>query len=172
MTLPSDEILLAQFAKGDREAFDRLTRRYTGPLDAYFRRRLPDDGRGEELRQETLLALYAILPSYREVGRFRSLVFSIAYRKLVSSRRGEVPRSPFPDNAPAAPRAVDAFEVREAVARLPEGLREALLLTRFEGLSAVEAGEVLECSAEAVRARVYRATAVLAKRFTESGRKK
>ena len=93
MALPSDEFLLSAFARGDRDAFDRLTARYSGVLDAYFRRRLPDDGRVEELRQETLLALYALLPSYEEKGRFRSLLFSIAYRKLVSSRRSERPGS-------------------------------------------------------------------------------
>src|ERR1700693_194519 len=91
MALPSDEFLLSAFARGDRDAFDRLTARYSGVLDTDVRRRLPDDGRVEELRQETLLALYALLPSYEEKGRFRSLLFSIAYRKLVSSRRAGKP---------------------------------------------------------------------------------
>jgi hypothetical protein len=41
MALPSDEFLLFAFARGDREAFDRLTARYSGILDSYFRRHLP-----------------------------------------------------------------------------------------------------------------------------------
>lgn len=65
MALLSDEFLLSAFARGDRDAFDRLTARYSGVLDSYFRRRLPDDGRVEELRQETLLALYALLQGLR-----------------------------------------------------------------------------------------------------------
>jgi DNA-directed RNA polymerase specialized sigma24 family protein len=91
LALLSGEFLLSAFARGDRDAFDRLTARYSGVLDSYFRRRLRDDGRVEELRQETLLALYSVLPSYEEKGRFRSLLFSIAYRKLASSRRSEKP---------------------------------------------------------------------------------
>src|SRR5947207_15662753 len=133
MALPSDEFLLSAFARGDRNAFDRLTARYSGVLDSYFRRRLPDDGRVEELRQETLLALYSLLPSYKEKGRFRSLLFSIAYRKLVSSRRSEKPSVALAEEL-AGPPDAGAFEVRAAVQRLPESLREALLLTRFEGL--------------------------------------
>src|ERR1700693_2095565 len=134
MALPSDEFLLSAFARGDRDAFDRLTARYSGVLDSYFRRRLPDDGRVEELRQETLLALYSLLPSYEERGRFRSLVFSIAYRKLVSSRRSERPAVALPEELPGGAPDAGAFEVRAAIAELPEPLREALLLTRFEGL--------------------------------------
>src|SRR6266567_6048680 len=129
MALPSDEFLLAAFAKGDRDAFDRLTARYGSVLDAYFRRRLPDDGRVEELRQETLLALYSLLPSYEEKGRFRALLFTVAYRKLISARRQEHPAVELPMELPAAGHELAVFEIRSAVAALPEGLREALLLT-------------------------------------------
>ena len=172
MAVPSDEFLLSAFARGDGDAFDRLTARYSGVLDAYFRRRLPDDGRVEELRQETLLALYSLLPSYEEKGRFRSLLFSIAYRKLVSSRRSEKPVVALSDELPAGAQDAGAFEVRAAVETLPEPLREALLLTRFEGLPAAEAGEILGCSPDAVRARVCRARSFLARRLNPVTRRK
>ncbi|SRR6266545_544848 len=172
MVLPSDEFLLAAFAKGDRDAFDRLTARYSGVLDSYFRRRLPDDGRAEELRQDTLLALYALLPSYREQGRFRSLLFSIAYRKLVSSRRSEKESSPLSHDLPGRSEDAGVIGIRAALSSLPEPLREALLLTRLEGLPAAEAGEVLGCSADAVRARVCRARSLLARRLSISRRKR
>jgi RNA polymerase sigma-70 factor (ECF subfamily) len=171
MALPSDEFLLSAFARGDRDAFDRLTARYSGVLDAYFRRRLPDDGRVEELRQETLLALYALLPSYVEKGRFRSLLFSIAYRKLISSRRSEKPVTPLPEDLPAGEADPGGFEVRAAVEKLPEALREALLLTRFEGLPASEAGEILGCTADAIRARAFRARTLLARRLNPASRR-
>jgi RNA polymerase sigma-70 factor, ECF subfamily len=173
MTLPSDELLLAAFTNGDRSAFDRLTARYTSVLDAYFRRRLPDDGRVEELRQETLLAVFALLPSYEERGKFRPLLFSIAYRKLVSSLRSQKETVPLPEELPARTEEGAALDVRSALLGLPEPLREALLLTRVEGLTCVEAGEVLGCSADAVRARVCRARSLLACRLSPgSWRKK
>jgi RNA polymerase sigma-70 factor, ECF subfamily len=164
MAIPSDEFLMASFTKGNRSSFDRLVSRYSSILDAYFRRRLPDDGRVEELRQETLLAIYSLGTSYREKGRFRSLLFSIAYRKLVSARRAEKPMEPVTDEL-AAPVAPDSLPIRRALAELPEPLRETLMLKFFEGLTAAEAGEVLECSAEAVRARVFRAKSILARRL-------
>jgi RNA polymerase sigma-70 factor (ECF subfamily) len=166
MALPSDELLLAASARGDERAFEKLVARYSGLLDAFFRRRLPDDGRVEELRQETLLALHALLPSYRERGRFRQLVFSIAYRRLASARRAERPSTPLSAEIAATGPDQVALEVQAAVRALPEGLREALLLTRLEGMTAAEAGQILGCSAEAVRARVCRARTLLAQRLS------
>jgi RNA polymerase sigma-70 factor (ECF subfamily) len=170
MALPTDENLLAASARGDSEAFGRLASRYGGPLDAYFRRRLPDDGRVEELRQDTLLAVLSLLPSYREEGRFRSLVFTIAYRKLASELRGRMAAAPLPESLAdhGASSGTVALEVRSALASVPEPLREALLLTALDGLSSAEAGEVLGCSAEAVRARVCRARTALAQALCRS----
>ena len=44
------------------------------------------------------------------------------------------------------------------------------MLKYFEGLSAAEAGEVLGCSPEAVRARVYRARSILARQLDQTRR--
>jgi RNA polymerase sigma-70 factor (ECF subfamily) len=163
MALPTDENLLAESARGDADAFGTLASRYGGMLDAYFRRRLPDDGRVEELRQDTLLALFSLLPSYRERGRFRSLVFTIAYRKLASELRGRPAAEPLADDlADRSTGGEERVAIRAALASISDGLREALLLTALDGLSSAEAGEVLGCSGEAVRARVCRARSALA----------
>jgi RNA polymerase sigma-70 factor, ECF subfamily len=171
MALPSDEFLMAAFTKGDRGSFDRLASRYSSVLDAFFRRRLPDDGRAEELRQETLLAILSLAPSYREQGRFRSLLFSVAYRKLASARRAEKPAEPITEDLIGPAEDLQTLEVRAALQTLREPLREALMLTYFEGLTAREAGEVLECSEEAIRARVCRARSALARQLNEKRRR-
>lgn len=171
MVLPSDEILMAGFARGDQASFEKLAARYGPALDAFFRRRLPDDGRAEELCQETLMALYALGPSYVEKGRFRALVFSIAYRKLATSMRagGSLAGIPGRIEARSEP---EILAVRQALLSLSEPIREALLLTFFEGLNAAEAGQVLSCSAEAVRARVCRAKSALARKLSPQPRPK
>lgn len=170
MAFPSDEFLMAAFTKGDPESFDRLASRYSSLLDAYFRRRLPDDGRAEELRQETLLAILSLAPSYQEKGRFRSLLFSVAYRKLVSARRAQKPAERITKDLAGPAEDLESLSVRAALQALPEALREALMLTYFEGLTSREAGEVLECSEDAVRARVCRARSALARRLNEKRR--
>jgi RNA polymerase sigma-70 factor (ECF subfamily) len=171
MALPSDEFLMAAFTKGDRGSFDRLASRYSSVLDAFFRRRLPDDGRAEELRQETLLAILSLAPSYREQGRFRSLLFSVAYRKLASARRAEKPAEPITEDLTGPAEDLQSLSVRSALRTLPEPMREALMLTYFEGLTSKEAGDVLGCSEDAVRARVCRARSALARRLNEKWRR-
>ena len=124
------------------------------------------------MRQETLLALYSLAPSYEEKGRFRPLLFSIAYRKLASLLRSQRETSPLPEQIAVRSGVGEDLDVRFELLRLPESLREALLLTRLDGLTAAEAGDVLGCSADAVRARVCRARTLLARRLSFSRRKK
>ena len=56
-----------------------------------------------------------------------------------------------------------------AIATLPSQLKEPLLLTAFEGLSQIAAGEALGISAKAVETRVYRARKLLAEALKADG---
>ena len=53
----SDEALMAEFQGGSQEAFEELFARYRGPLYGFFRRRLQDGQRADDLTQETFLAV-------------------------------------------------------------------------------------------------------------------
>jgi RNA polymerase sigma-70 factor, ECF subfamily len=60
-------------------------------------------------------------------------------------------------------------DVRTALADLPTGLREALVLVDWLDLDTDEAGEVLGLSANAVRVRLHRARSALRDRLGEQG---
>ncbi|MGH2678295.1 MAG: RNA polymerase sigma factor, partial [Actinomycetota bacterium] len=64
---------------------------------------------------------------------------------------------------PADPQdaADDRVSVRRALATLPAGQREAVVLVEWLGLTDVEAGEVLGLSPGAVRTRLHRARSAL-----------
>ncbi|MPN51171.1 ECF RNA polymerase sigma factor SigW [bioreactor metagenome] len=47
--------------------------------------------------------------------------------------------------------------VKAAIGTLPDELRQPLLLAVYEGLSQIEIGRILNCSAKAVETRIYRA---------------
>ncbi len=72
--------------------------------------------------------------------------------------------------------AVDTAErglMRKLIEELPEGFRQALLLTAVEGMRSQEAAEVLGINEATVRTRVLRAKAELRRMFTErTGRTK
>ena len=56
------------------------------------------------------------------------------------------------------------------IGQLPAALKEALLLTAFEGYSQYEAGRILGVSAKTIETRVYRARKLLAQRLDDDMR--
>src|SRR4051812_35747160 len=85
--MTSDEALMVRFRGGAREAFDDLFARYRDLIYGFFRRRLPDRARAEELTQETFLAVLRATERYEARSPVRSYLFGIAYRLLLAERR-------------------------------------------------------------------------------------
>jgi RNA polymerase sigma-70 factor (ECF subfamily) len=68
---------------------------------------------------------------------------------------------PAPDPLQQALASERQGRLREALARLPDILRTALLLTRVEGLSLEEVAKVEHCAVGTVKSRVFRARELL-----------
>jgi RNA polymerase sigma-70 factor (ECF subfamily) len=84
--------------------------------------------------------------------------------------RGLLQRLPGPEHTPApAEPSEDWREVRRALERLSAGDRELLLLMAWDDLTSAQAAQVLGITPEAVRARLHRARARLA-RHLHAGR--
>ncbi len=109
------------------------------------------------------------LPRYRDEGRpFEAFVFGIAAHKVADVQRAAfrnaIPTDEMPDgadlNMTPEERVVQAGDVQLAQAlleRLPESLRELLLLRVAVGLSAEETGRALGMTPGAVRVAQHRA---------------
>ena len=161
--MPSDEALMADFRRGSRAAFDELFARYREPLYGYFRRRLPDGGRAEELTQETFLAVLRATTRYQPRATVRTYLFGIAWN-LVSGERRRLGRDPLAggDAEPAAAATPEtALWVRQALTRLDEGEREILMLREYEQLSYDEISAMLRLPVNTVRSRLFRARMAL-----------
>jgi hypothetical protein len=61
----SDEALMLEFQGGSQPAFEQLFTRYRGPLYGFFRRRLNDDQRAQDLTQETFVAVIRASAKYQ-----------------------------------------------------------------------------------------------------------
>jgi len=68
----TDEQLMLDFQRGSKEAFTELFARYREPIYGYFRRRLADAARAEELAQETFLAVLRAVTRYEPRALFRT----------------------------------------------------------------------------------------------------
>jgi RNA polymerase sigma-70 factor (ECF subfamily) len=153
------DLLLAEAKAGNRSAFARFIRatnrevwgfcmRIAGPADA------------DDATQETYLALWKSLGSYRGESSARTWLFVIARRsasKIARERRrwaelaGKVPLPPDP------PPAALAVEIEETLARLDLERRTAIVLTQMLGFSYAEAAVICECPVGTIRSRVARA---------------
>lgn len=150
--------------RGVRDAFVELFERYREPVWRYFRRRLTDAGRAEELAQDVFVAVLQGTERYEPRAPFRSYLFAIAFNLLQAERRRVLnrPVEPLEIDPPTDPVDPDtAMWVRGALARLDAGDREILMLREYEQLSYDEIAHVQKLPLNTVRSRLFRARMAL-----------
>lgn len=169
-----DDTLMTRTARGDEEAFRLLVARWEQQVFAFLVHMLGSVDEAQDLAQDTFLKVYDQAPRYRPEGRFKSWMLRIAGNKARSAlRRRKVLRwvnfdltshdkaAPGDDPGRALERQETTLQVREAVSRLPERQREAVILKRFQGLSYKEIAEVLDTTVPAVESLLQRAATAL-----------
>lgn len=159
----TDEHLMAEVRDGQGAAFDRLFDRYREPVWRFFRRRVADPARAEELAQDVFAALFQAAPRYEPRAPFRSYLFGIAYNVLMASQRKRQPVELLDSERMAAPVADPeaGLWVRQALARLEPEDREILMLREYEQLSYQEIADVRTIPINTVRSRLFRARQAL-----------
>jgi RNA polymerase sigma-70 factor, ECF subfamily len=150
-----------------------------GPaLLAYATRLIGDRGQAEDVVQETLLRAWQHAEGLAADSRpLRPWLFTVAARVAVDAHRARRARpiETTPDALAtlAAPdeldRALQAWQVAEALATLSPPHRAALVETYYRGRSVAEAALVLGVRPGTVKSRVYYALRALRLAFEESG---
>jgi RNA polymerase sigma-70 factor, ECF subfamily len=160
----TDEDLMLQVQRGSREAFETLFERYRAALWRFFRRRVPDPARAEELTQDAFVALLQGTTTYQPRSPFRSYIFGIAYNILLADRRKAAARqtSVLEADVPALENSRDdELWVRGALAQLDADDREILMLREYDQLSYQEIAQVKVLPLNTVRSRLFRARIAL-----------
>jgi RNA polymerase sigma-70 factor (ECF subfamily) len=158
---------------GDRRATEDLIGAVHQLVHRYCRARLSRfpgvEQAADDVAQEVCIAVLSALPRYRDEGKpFEAFVYRVAAHKVAdvqrSVYRSAQPQAELPDvidlsDGPEtlAIRAADAREARSLLERLPETLRELVVLRVAVGMSAEETGRALGMSAGAVRVAQHRA---------------
>jgi RNA polymerase sigma-70 factor, ECF subfamily len=177
---PSDRDLILS-SRERPECFEALFDRHAKTIYGYLRRRV-----GADLAEE--LAAETFTQAFRSRGRFDGAsalpwLYGIAANLLRMHRRAEERRLRAYarsarrgiEHSPAADsnRRLDATALRpalaEALADLPLGQRDVLLLHCWAGLSHEEIAEALAISAGTVRSRLHRARTQMAERLAHFG---
>jgi RNA polymerase sigma-70 factor, ECF subfamily len=170
--MTSDEALMLDFQHGSRTAFEELFARYQGPLYGFFRRRLPDQDRADDLVQETFLAVIGAQARYEPRALVRTYLYGIALKLVSAERRKQAKDAPAvdadlnPSAEPSTELAVTEWTdtvlwVRQALERLEPMDREVLMLREYEQLSYTEIAQLLRIPVNTVRSRLFRARMAL-----------
>jgi RNA polymerase sigma-70 factor (ECF subfamily) len=147
-----------------------------GPLYGYVLRLTGDPGRAEDVVQETLLRAWRH-PSVLEGRPVRAWLFTVARNLVVDQHRARKARPPETGDEALAvlpaedelDKALESWEVAEALASLRAEHREVLLETYYRGRSVKEASEVLGIPPGTVKSRTYYALRALKLALEERG---
>jgi RNA polymerase sigma-70 factor, ECF subfamily len=181
LSTDSDQQLVDRTLAGDQVAFEFLVVKYQRRVERLIARWVRDVDRIPDIAQETFIRAYKALPNFRGEAQFYTWLYRIAVntakRELMhmkndplvydSSRavqdeedetyslNPELTHDETPEALLASRQIADA--VNQALALLPEDLRQALILREMDGLNYEEIAQVMQCPIGTVRSRIFRA---------------
>ncbi len=161
--MTSDEDLMLQFQNGSREAFEELFARYRQPLYRFFRRRIANGARADDLMQETFLAVIRAKVRYEPRSLVRTYFYGIALKQVSADRRWQSRRAATPLSGiePTSETGDASIWVKQALTKLDDMDREILMLREYEELSYAEIAKLLHLPVNTVRSRLFRARLAL-----------
>jgi len=163
---------MAKIAGGDKQAFQALAQRHMNLLYSVAFRMYPQRADAEEIVQEALIRIWSKAHLWRAGtgAAVSTWIYRLAYNLCIDhKRRAHVETSVlderYADAAPGPERETQnnqtSIIVKNAVQRLPERQRAALVLCHYQGLSNAEAAEAMGTSVKGVEALLVRARQAL-----------
>jgi RNA polymerase sigma-70 factor, ECF subfamily len=181
LTTCSDEELMTRFCHGQAEAFGVLVRRYERELYGYLRRYLGDGSLAEDVFQNTFLQVYVKSGRYEPGRPVRPWLYTIATHQAIDAlrRNGRHQAVSLEQQAEAADGEMHGLlemlegrgpgplesasdeerrrRVRATVDRLPDFLRQVLILAYYQGLKYREIADALDIPVGTVKSRLHAA---------------
>jgi RNA polymerase sigma-70 factor (ECF subfamily) len=172
----SDRDLVDRFRQGDREAFAALYHRYFLSVYRFASYMTNDRPRAAEITQDVFIWLAGHAAQFDATrGDLGAFLGGVARKFVHRQQRHDQRWLPLEeaagrpgdsaDFAGALERQQEAAGLRKAIAALPVRYREAVVLCDLEGRSYEEAAAALGCVVGTVRSRLFRARALLARKF-------
>lgn len=158
--------LIRLATEGDARAIRTLYDRYAPRVYAVVRRIAADDDLAQDYAQEAWIRAIRALPTFRGHARFSTWLHRIAVNSALQALRKAETRirreAEPPDQIPVAPAPHDALlrtRLETALDRLPEGMRQVLILHDVEGYTHEEIGDVLGVTSGTSKSQLFKARA-------------
>jgi RNA polymerase sigma-70 factor, ECF subfamily len=172
-----DAFLVAASKRGDQDAFAQLVQRYQRRIFNLIFRMLQQYDEATEITQETFLAAWQGLPSFRGDARFPTWLYRIAYncslKQLEQRKRDQALQAAIQaeqllqsDNADAELEAHDRQTmVQEQISNLPAKYRIVLILRHLQEMTYEEMAETLTMPIGTIKTHLFRARNLLKERL-------
>jgi len=167
-----DVALIRASLEGDRDAFGALIERHARAILSLTTRMIgPADA--EDVAQETFVAAYKALASFKFDSKFSTWLYRIGVNKCTDSLRARRPESASLDGDSAFDVASEetphreleqaelAWELDKSIQGLPQLYRESFVLRHIEGLGYDEMSVILGVHRDTLKMRVYKARTLL-----------
>ena len=183
--MPTDEQLTTwceRLRASDAQALEQLFDAFYGPLCRYARSLLSHPAAAPDIVQEVFVKVWEMRDALDPSRSVRALLYRMTRNRAYNHQRDRSVRQAnhrtLPDDTAATPSALDlpdeayasdqlADRLEEWIDRLPDRQREALQLSRYEGLSHDEVAEVMEISPRTVNNHLVRALNTLRDRIRD-----
>jgi RNA polymerase sigma-70 factor, ECF subfamily len=163
--------LVQRARTGDRRAFERLYREHAGRVYGLCLRMTRDAQLAEDCTQDTFINAWRALGKFETRSSLSTWLHRIAVNVSLAKRRKSGPVEPSPEEEQgiasewALETPVEVHEIESAIAALPEGARDALVLHALYGYSHGEAAHMLGIAEGTCKAQLHRARALLRARL-------
>lgn len=178
-TAGADGPVVGAAARGDVQAFEQLYRQYSGRVHGLCLRLVRGDTMAaEDCTQEAFVRAWKALGRFEARSSFGTWMHRIAVNVVLERRRRpserELPQLPADDSAEhgeigddfwSFDTPVEEREIEAAIASLPAGARDALVLCGIHGYTHEEAAAMLGVAAGTCKAQLHRARALVRERI-------
>ena len=173
-----DAALMLRVKRGDREAFTELVGKWQQPLMNFVFGTLRDETESEDVAQNTFVQVWKSRARYERTAKFSTWLFTIARNLCLNEIRrrsrhpaesleethgenDDLPSRQYEDKKMFLP-TDDVLhgelvkKIEEALVKLPENQRAAILLCRQDEVSYEEIADILGCSLSATKSIIHR----------------
>ncbi|HEY0672337.1 MAG TPA: sigma-70 family RNA polymerase sigma factor, partial [Longimicrobiales bacterium] len=171
----SDAARLVRRAQGDdRSAFDSLYAQHVGRVYAVCLRMCANRAEAERLTQDVFVRAWQNLKKFRGDSAFGSWLYRLAVNVVLqdgrSNRRRDAHVAVLPEpelfaRASTTSRDDDRMDLERAIASLPPGARQVLVLHDIEGYKHTEIARMTGTAVGSVKAQLHRARKLLRERL-------
>jgi len=170
---------MARIREGDMDAFRLLVETHQARVIGTISKMLGSDAESEDLAQQVFIRIWKSAPRYKPTAKFTTWLFRITRNLVFNELRR---KRHFVDQAEETPEPKERAEkepdqvlleeelqvaIQDAINRLPESQRLAIILRRYEEMPYEEIAKVMGTTVPAVKSILFRARAELRQRLAK-----